>query len=80
MQSAQSIIRIGTTLIFTGFLLIIAGTLFTVSQQSNGQFGGVIMIGPIPIVFGSTPQITSTMLFTGLAIMLIYLFMWRKTR
>ena len=80
MQSVQSLLRIGTTLIFTGFLLIIAGTLFTASQQSSGQFGGIIMIGPIPIVFGSTPQITSTMLFTGLAIMLIYLFMRRKTR
>lgn len=80
MQSAQNLLRIGTTLIFTGFLLIIAGIVFTASQQGNGQFAGLIMIGPIPIAFGSTPQITSTMLLSGLAIMLIYLFMWRKMR
>ncbi|MCG3107951.1 hypothetical protein L3N51_00225 [Metallosphaera sp. J1] len=41
----------GIILIFAGFLLLFAST-FTSVQPSNTTVGGVILIGPVPIIFG----------------------------
>nr|WP_230669138.1 DUF131 domain-containing protein [Methanosarcina barkeri] len=38
------------------------------------------MIGPIPIVFGSSPEITTNMLALGLIISVFYLFLWKTKR
>ncbi|WP_229387963.1 DUF131 domain-containing protein [Methanosarcina sp. DH2] len=42
--------------------------------------GGLIMLGPIPIVFGSAPEITTNMLGLGLLITILYLFLWKTKR
>ena len=45
---------VGVAVIFVGFLVVALGT-FTGSGGSNSS-GGLILIGPIPIVFGSGPD------------------------
>ncbi|MFI5384367.1 MAG: DUF131 domain-containing protein [Methanosarcina thermophila] len=35
------------------------------------------MIGPIPIAFGSSPEITTNMLGLGLIFTILYLFLWK---
>lgn len=47
----ERLIPIGVTAIILGLLLVAAGTLLS----SNGSFegGGVVFVGPIPIIFGS---------------------------
>lgn len=41
------------------------------SRGKDTEFGGVIFIGPIPIIFGKDKKMSKTMLFLGLAIALI---------
>ena len=60
-------------LIFTGFLMVFIGTMMSaLGGESNAdvETGGVIMIGPIPIVFGTQKGATIAML---LAIVLMIL-------
>jgi uncharacterized membrane protein len=48
----EKLAAIGLLVIIAGFALIIAGA----GAQENVSTGGVIFIGPFPIVFGSGPS------------------------
>ncbi|MEA1984218.1 MAG: DUF131 domain-containing protein [Euryarchaeota archaeon] len=81
MRPIQDAVRIGFSLIIIGFLMVLAGTVLQFIQGANNKhFGGLVMIGPIPIAFGSSPEITSTMLVIGLLFLVVYLLMWRRAR
>ncbi|MBN1133456.1 MAG: DUF131 domain-containing protein [Methanosarcinaceae archaeon] len=81
MKSAQDIIRLGTIFIIIGFGSLFIGYILSALQNvGNNNFGGLILIGPIPIAFGSSPEITSNMLWIGLIIMVVYLLFWRWHR
>lgn len=78
MPASQKFLKLGVTMMFIGFIILLLGVIFTTLQNPTGsQFGGLIMIGPIPIVFGSSPQITTTMLGLGLLLTILYLFLWK---
>jgi len=47
------LIGAGIALILIGFLLVLIGTLISAFGEGDVEGGGVIMIGPIPIVFGT---------------------------
>lgn len=79
MKSAQDIIRLGTIFIIIGFGSLLIGSILS-AVHGNNNFGGLILIGPIPIVFGSSPEITSNMLWIGLIILVVYLLFWRWHR
>ncbi|WP_292484858.1 DUF131 domain-containing protein [Methanohalobium sp.] len=57
--------------------MVLLGMIFTTITGQN-DFGGLIMIGPIPIVFGSSPEITSSMLLLGLLILIVYLLIIKR--
>jgi len=81
MSIMGNLLKAGIASIFIGFIILLLGIVLTISQgSSDSQFGGIIMLGPIPIVFGSSPEITTTMLGIGLLIMLVYLFLWKMQR
>lgn len=81
MRTSQDFLRVGTTVIFIGFFILLLGIVLTIIQHpANSQIGGLIMIGPIPIVFGSSPEITTNMLGLGLIISILYLFLWKTKR
>lgn len=69
------IIKLGLTLILAGIAL-----LFTASLLSAGKvdFGGLIMIGPVPIAFGNSPEITVVAMAIGLVMMLLFFMQGRK--
>ncbi|RLJ00675.1 MAG: hypothetical protein DRP11_05550, partial [Candidatus Aenigmatarchaeota archaeon] len=46
----EEILILGIILIFVGMLLVMVGIL---SESRSVEGGGVVMIGPIPIIFGS---------------------------
>lgn len=48
------LLTVGFVLIFVGFLVVMVSSLL--SSSGSGSVGGVILIGPIPIVFGSGPD------------------------
>ncbi|ETA67378.1 putative membrane protein [Methanolobus tindarius DSM 2278] len=72
MRSPQELSQLGSLLIFLGFFLVFAGVILS-SFSGSGDFGGLFMIGPVPIAFGSSPEITSSMLWAGVLIAVIYL-------
>ncbi len=48
-----TIIMLGIALVFVGFVVIVLASVFL----GGGSVGGIIFIGPIPIVFGSGPNL-----------------------
>ncbi len=69
------IIKYGIYLILVGFALVFIGTLL--SAQNSG-FGGLIMIGPIPIAFGTSPEITVIAMVIGVLLMLVFFILRRR--
>ncbi|MEM3616399.1 MAG: DUF131 domain-containing protein [Candidatus Bathyarchaeia archaeon] len=73
-------------LFFIGFFIILVGIIITVVAallfgEGIGSFGGFILIGPIPIVFGAGPGATWLALFAiilGILSILLLFILWRK--
>ena len=71
-------------LVTAGLLLIIAGfAVVMVSMFSRGggtkaevKGGGVIMIGPIPIIFGSDARWASVAIVLAIVLILVYFLLW----
>ncbi len=51
-----SLVILGISLVFVGVAVMIAASMFT--GGGSGSVGGVILIGPFPIVFGAGPDAT----------------------
>jgi uncharacterized protein (TIGR00304 family) len=67
---------LGIVLIVVGIIVIVAAILFaSVSGVKKGkvQGAGVIMIGPIPIIFGTDKQSVKTVLALALALTIVAL-------
>lgn len=64
---------IGFILIFIGFMIIFIGTLIYALKQSRGEVkgGGVILIGPIPIVWGTSLKIVLALTIISILILMI---------
>ncbi len=68
----------GAILVAAGLMLVF---LFFIqaATQGSASYGGVILIGPIPVVFGSSPQMALVSMFLGLALtVLSFLLFWRR--
>jgi uncharacterized protein (TIGR00304 family) len=71
--------QLGAILVVAGMMLVF---LFFISAaiQGNASYGGVILIGPIPIVFGSSPQMALASMFLGLVLMVISFLLFRRQK
>ncbi|MCX8207466.1 MAG: DUF131 domain-containing protein [Methanothrix sp.] len=67
---------IGWSLIMIGILITILSLLSI--DRVESEFGGVLLIGPIPIVFGSTPGMAFAAMLLAIALMLISTALWRR--
>ena len=70
MIDYSTLYALGITLIFVGVLVIIvAVTLISISNSGKGEVegGGAIIIGPIPIIFGTDSKWIKTILLLSLA-------------
>jgi uncharacterized membrane protein len=76
----QKLVLAGILIILAGFGLIFAGSL----GQSGVSSGGVIFIGPFPIVFGSGPGgfylALGSVVIGGIMVLLILVWGWRFWR
>jgi len=76
---------LGVFLVFAGFLLTFLLWPFRFEAEPEGQdirpvssegapparrWGGVLFLGPIPVIFGSDPRMTRTMLLVGVVLFL----------
>ncbi len=77
------LMMVGVLLVFTGFFLLFFLPFFEADEtrelaNTEKSYGGVVFIGPIPIVFGSNTDITRNMLYIGIVLaiilLLVYLF------
>jgi uncharacterized protein (TIGR00304 family) len=58
-------------------LVFIGITMLSISTLQNVQVGGVVMIGPIPIVFGTSPSMALFALIVVLVFIVFSLFVFR---
>ncbi len=83
----NKVLTLGLLLVFLGMIVIVMGTLLLVFKASKGEAhvegGGIVFIGPIPIVWGTSKNITQAMLILALAVsillLILYVFMGRGT-
>jgi len=68
-------IKLSIGLILAGFALLLTGSLLSAGKVG---FGGLIMIGPIPIAFGNSPEITVIAMAIGLVTMFMFFMIRRK--
>jgi uncharacterized membrane protein len=81
MRSSEDFLKVGATVTFVGFIVVMLGVILTMLQHpGSSHLGGLIMLGPIPIAFGTSPEITTNMLGLGLLITILYLFLWKTQR
>jgi uncharacterized protein (TIGR00304 family) len=71
----MNLIKSGIFLILIGFALVFTGALLS---ARNAAFGGLIMIGPVPIAFGTSPGITVVAMIIGLLLMFAFLILGRR--
>jgi uncharacterized protein (TIGR00304 family) len=70
---------IGTAIILAGFMLVILAMIWSATSSEDGKRqtqakgGGVIMVGPIPIIFGSDAKWTSIAIALAIALVVIVL-------
>ncbi|MDT7900949.1 MAG: DUF131 domain-containing protein [Acidianus sp.] len=74
---SQYLEELGILLIMLGFLIVFLGILYEAlkpreeGEEKETQAGGIILIGPIPIIFGSSKKIEKWMLIIALVIVVI---------
>ncbi len=71
----MNIIKFGIYLVLIGFVIVLIGMILS---AGNTSFGGLVMIGPIPIAFGSSPLITVIAMVIGLLLMIAYFIIGRR--
>jgi Predicted membrane protein len=73
------IVITGIIVIFIGIIIVVIGSaLQSTSQNEEVHTGGVILIGPIPIIFGNDKSlIVGAMIFAVVIIILWYLLIYR---
>lgn len=77
MIKSHTLILSGFLIIFIGIVLIIVGSILQASRVANDEdsavkTGGVVLIGPIPIIFGSDKRMAITGVLLALILMLVY--------
>ena len=71
MIDSAALYALGIALIFVGVIVIVVAiALFSVSGAGKGKLkgGGAIIIGPVPIIFGTDKKSLKTVLLLSLAL------------
>ena len=69
----EEVILAGIALILIGFLLVFIGTLMAAAGNGEVEGGGVIMIGPTPIVFGTGRGAVTVAMLLALVLMVLWI-------
>ncbi len=81
MELTGTLFSLGMLLFLLGFLLTVVGTIWGVTnkppeKEKRGRVGGLIMIGPIPIVFGSDKQTSRLLLAIAIGFIVLFLLLF----
>jgi len=80
MIKGSFLVIAGVAVIFIGMIMILAGTALqsTSSKNETVKTGGVILIGPIPIIFGTDKSFTIIAVIIGIILMIISYFLFYR--
>jgi len=68
-MSYENVILIGIVFILIGFILVIIGSILT--TKTRVESGGVVFIGPFPIVWGTNKSMVLLAFILGITFLLI---------
>ncbi len=77
MDQLGVFIVLGFILVFVGMLIILLGI---IKGSSRVEGGGVVVIGPIPIVFGTSIKVTKMLMILAIVLMLLTIFLFIITQ
>lgn len=83
MVNYNSIILVGFVVVILGILLIFVGSALQSSSNSSKneiQTGGVIMIGPIPIIFGNDKGLVVVAVIFAVVLMILSYFLFYRNQ
>ena len=67
----------GLLLVIVGFAVIVVSMLSgTGKTKREVRGGGVVMIGPVPIIFGSDARWASVAIALAIVLVLVYFLLW----
>lgn len=71
------LVTAGMLLVFAGFAIIVV-SMFRSEGGTDAEVrgGGVVMVGPIPIIFGSDAKWASVAIVLAIVLILLYLVFW----
>jgi len=86
----NSLIDFGTLMIFIGFIIVFFGVIYELAksvrrssrvkseeqEERKTEVGGVIFLGPIPIIFGSSKNISKWMLVVAVIITIVLILLY----
>ncbi len=67
------LVTAGIVLMFVGFIVLLLSIIFIVGKQGRVEGGGVVIIGPIPIVFGTNKNVTTLLLVLAIILTVLTL-------
>jgi|ECHhosMinimDraft_1075155.scaffolds.fasta_scaffold00041_20 uncharacterized protein (TIGR00304 family) len=74
MYSSTALFTVGVVALVVGFLIVFLAVAIELArgirakEGSKAEGGGIILIGPVPIVFGSSKGITKALLILGIVL------------
>jgi uncharacterized protein (TIGR00304 family) len=78
-MNAQTLVYAGTALVMLGFILVLAGIILpSGGSKTEVRGGGVVFLGPIPLIFGTDKKSAVTVSIIALILMLLYFWFFRK--
>lgn len=86
MINGSTLVNIGLFVLVIGILLIFLGSMIQSTSSENSKensnteikTGGVILIGPIPIIFGNDKGMVITGVILGIILMVIAYFLFYR--
>ena len=75
----EKLIPLGIILIIFGIIVIVIGSVGSiVTDESDVKGGGLVLIGPVPIIFGTDKRITLILSVIALIIMILWFWGMKK--
>ena len=73
----MDLVTVGLLVIIAGFAIVVVSLVLRgAGTKTEVKGGGVIMIGPIPIVFGSDAKWTSVAIALAIILIVVYFLLW----
>lgn len=80
-MQGELLVLAGIVLVIVGILLVVTGSLISIGSKGEVEGGGVILIGPIPIIFGTSGRaaVVAAALAVVIIVLVIVLYMVQRS-